>query len=80
LILDEATSSLDATTEAEISEALKKLRGNVTLIVIAHRLSTVKLSDQVIYLKSGKILDIGRFEEIRSRNQEFDSQALLMGL
>ena len=80
LILDEATSSLDATTEAEISAALRNLRGNVTLIVIAHRLSTIKLSDQVLYMSSGRLVDSGLFQEVRDRNPEFDSQALLMGL
>jgi ABC-type multidrug transport system fused ATPase/permease subunit len=80
LILDEATSSLDATTEAEISAALRNLHGNVTLIVIAHRLSTIKLSDQVLYMSSGRLVDSGLFQEVRDRNPEFDSQALLMGL
>lgn len=80
LILDEATSALDAVTEAEISNALRNLRGTVTLVVIAHRLSTVKLSDQVIYLKLGRLIDSGLFDELRERNSEFNSQALLMGL
>ncbi|CAN2170639.1 MdlB ABC-type multidrug transport system, ATPase and permease components [Candidatus Nanopelagicaceae bacterium] len=80
LILDEATSSLDSFTEAGITESLRRLRGDVTLIVVAHRLSTIRDADVVIYLKPGGGCAIGSFEELRSTVPDFDKQASLMGL
>ena len=80
LVLDEATSALDGETEANISIAIKSLKGDVTVILIAHRLSTVREADQVIYLEDGKIISIGSFDEVRSAVPNFDRQASLMGL
>lgn len=80
LVLDEATSSLDGETEANISEAVQLMRGTVTVLMIAHRLSTVRNADVVIYMDSGKIISVGNFEEIRSKVPDFDRQAKLMGL
>jgi ABC-type multidrug transport system fused ATPase/permease subunit len=80
LVLDEATSSLDGKSESDISDAIQKLRGEVTVVMIAHRLSTVRNVDKVVYMESGKILAIGTFEEVRSKVPDFDSQAALMGL
>jgi ABC-type bacteriocin/lantibiotic exporter with double-glycine peptidase domain len=80
LILDEATSSLDADTEAVFSDAVKKLHGNVTVIMIAHRLSTIRDADVVIYMDEGRILKSGTFSEVRCSVPEFDRQAKLMGL
>ena len=80
LVLDEATSSLDGETEADLSEAIMKMKGQVTVILIAHRLSTVRNSDKVIYLENGKIVKIGTFEEVRRAVPDFDNQAKLMGL
>jgi ABC-type multidrug transport system fused ATPase/permease subunit len=80
LVLDEATSSLDGQTEADISDAIHALKGSVTVVMIAHRLSTVRNADQVIYMDQGKILARGSFEEVRSSVPDFDNQAKLMGL
>ena len=80
LVLDEATSSLDGETEATISDAIQELKGSVTVILIAHRLSTVRNADKVIYLDGGKIISEGTFEEVRKAVPDFDSQAKLMGL
>lgn len=80
LVLDEATSALDGETEANISTAIKSLKGDVTVILIAHRLSTVREADQVIYLEDGKIISVGTFDEVRSTVPNFDRQASLMGL
>lgn len=80
IVLDEATSSLDADTEAQISNSLLNLKGNTTLIVIAHRLATVKNADKVIYLNEGKIQAVGSFQEIREKVIDFDTQAKLLGL
>jgi ABC-type multidrug transport system fused ATPase/permease subunit len=80
LVLDEATSSLDGETEANVSAAIRTLKGDVTVILIAHRLSTVREADQVVYLEEGKILATGNFEEVRAAVPNFDRQASLMGL
>lgn len=80
LVLDEATSSLDGETESRISESIQLLRGRTTVIMIAHRLSTVRYADQVIYMDKGRIIAQGTFEEVRRAVPDFDAQAKLMGL
>ena len=80
LVLDEATSSLDGTTEASISEAVHNLKGGVTIVMIAHRLSTVKESDIIHYLAKGRLEMSGTFDELRRNIPEFDKQAQLMGM
>ncbi len=80
LIMDEATSSLDAESEAKITDAILSLKGNTTVLVIAHRLSTIRNADLVIYLEDGLSLGQGTFEEVRSKIPNFDKQSKLMGL
>ena len=78
LVLDEATSSLDGETEASISEAIFELRGSITVVMIAHRLSTVKNADVVIYLSAGKVIATGTFDQVRATVPDFDRQVRLM--
>jgi ABC-type multidrug transport system fused ATPase/permease subunit len=80
LILDEATSSLDGITESEISDALRRLKGEVTLIVIAHRLSTVVNADRIYFMHDGIVKGVGNFEELKRAHSDFLTQAELMGL
>jgi ABC-type multidrug transport system fused ATPase/permease subunit len=80
LVLDEATSSLDGQTESYVSDAIRALHGKVTVIMIAHRLSTVRNADTVIYMDEGTIKAVGTFDEVRSNVPDFDRQAQLMGL
>jgi ABC-type multidrug transport system fused ATPase/permease subunit len=80
LVLDEATSALDGQTEADISDAIQNLKGSTTVIMIAHRLSTVRNADLVLYMDSGRIISRGSFEEVRKAVPDFDRQAQLMGL
>lgn len=80
IILDEATSSLDGKTEADISDAIQALRGTTTVVLIAHRLSTVRQADQVVYMENGKIHCKGTFNEVRNLVPNFEVQAQLMGL
>lgn len=80
LVLDEATSALDAETENFISQALMKLRGQASLVIVAHRLSTVRTADLVLYMEGGEVLHAGTFEEVRNAVPNFDKQAKLMGL
>ena len=80
LVLDEATSSLDGETEANITDAINALRGSTTVVMIAHRLSTIRDADIVVYLADGKVTAVGTFEEVRASVLDFDKQAKLMGL
>jgi ABC-type multidrug transport system fused ATPase/permease subunit len=75
LVLDEATSSLDSKTESEITEMILKLKGQLTLVVVAHRLSTIKNADRVIFLNEGKIQASGTFAELRASVPDFEMQA-----
>lgn len=80
LVLDEATSSLDGETESSISDSISKLHGKVTVVMIAHRLSTVRHADRVVYMCDGEIQAQGSFDEVRELVPDFDRQATLMGL
>ena len=80
LVLDEATSALDGQTESDISSSILELKGSATVVMIAHRLSTVRFADLVVYIDGGKILAQGTFEEVRLRVPNFEKQAQLMGL
>ena len=68
ILLDEATSSLDAETEAKIQEALSILTKNKTTIVIAHRLSTILNSNNIYVINSGKVIDSGHHTELMSKS------------
>ena len=80
LVLDEATSALDAETESNVSLAISSLRGNTTVVMIAHRLATVRNADLVVYLDQGQALAQGTFDEVRAAVPDFDRQAQLLGL
>ncbi|MBL3687799.1 ABC transporter ATP-binding protein [Leucobacter zeae] len=80
LVLDEATSALDAETEALIAESVNALRGETTVIMVAHRLSTVRQADQIFYLEHGRLLAHGTFDELVQRVERFERQARLSGL
>jgi subfamily B ATP-binding cassette protein MsbA len=67
LILDEATSSLDTSSEMMVQRAIENLMGNRTTFVIAHRLSTIKMADRIFVLDKGRILDSGTHKELYSR-------------
>lgn len=71
LILDEATSSLDNVTEHEITETLTELGGRLTIVIVAHRLSTVRHADNLIFLKDGRIEAEGSFAWLRDQNLDF---------
>ncbi len=80
LVLDEATSALDAETEQAIIDTLQELEGEVTTLTVAHRLATIRMADQIIYLKDGHVVAKGNFDEVRAQVQDFDRQASLLGL
>jgi subfamily B ATP-binding cassette protein MsbA len=80
LILDEATSSLDAESERLVQEALSNLMANRTAIVIAHRLSTVRRADLIVVLERGRIVETGRHEELLAREGGAYAQLYAMQL
>lgn len=80
VVLDEATSALDGMTESEITNAISNLAGKVTVVVIAHRLATVRSADNVIYLEKGIKIAEGTFEELKNLVPKFKAQAEKMGL
>jgi len=80
LVLDEATSALDGETELKVSQAIQALHGSTTVLMIAHRLSTVRNADIVVYMAEGAVIATGTFEEVRTAVPDFDQQSRLMGL
>ena len=75
LILDEATSALDNQTEKAVMDAVNNLGKNITIILIAHRLSTVKKCDKIFFIEKGEIKNEGTFEELIKVNENFRSNA-----
>jgi subfamily B ATP-binding cassette protein MsbA len=71
LIMDEATSALDTENELTIQTNINELKGKYTIIIIAHRLSTVKSADVIYLLDKGKIEAFGNFEELKNISQRF---------
>jgi len=69
LVLDEATSSLDTETEHGVMQAVQALQGDKTVIIVAHRLSTVEYCDRLYRLDAGRIVDEGTFDEVMNRSQ-----------
>ena len=71
LIMDEATSALDSETERSIQENIEKLKGNYTIIIVAHRLSTIKTADNIVLMSKGNIEDNGDFKSLIEKNDRF---------
>jgi ATP-binding cassette, subfamily B, bacterial PglK len=70
-VFDEATSSLDNTTERAFSDNLMRIRGNRAVVIIAHRLSTLRDCDRIIMLDKGTVIDSGTFDELNLRCAPF---------
>ena len=75
LILDEATSALDNITEKAVMDAIDNLSKNITIILIAHRLSTVKKCDRIYILENGELKNEGTFDELIKINEGFRKAA-----
>jgi ABC-type multidrug transport system fused ATPase/permease subunit len=74
LFLDEVTSALDAETEHAVMSSIEQLRGSITVVIVAHRLSTVQHADQVVYIEDGKVVGMGTFEELRKSIPQLQRQ------
>jgi ABC-type multidrug transport system fused ATPase/permease subunit len=77
LVLDESTSALDSETENRVLHLIEESSPNCTVLIIAHRMSTIKNVDYVIYLENGKILDIDTFTNLRKKLPQFENQIQL---
>jgi ATP-binding cassette subfamily C protein len=78
LILDEATSSLDSENEKRIQQAIENLQGKMTIVVIAHRISTIRNADRILVLEQGRILEQGNYQTLmKDRDSRFHSLACL---
>ena len=80
LVLDEATSSLDLKVEHEITDMLNNLKNKKTIIAIAHRLSTLKTCNKLLYIKDGRLVDIGTFKELSEKYEDFDNLVKLSSI
>lgn len=80
IVLDEATSALDVQTENELTSMLAAMTSKKTIISIAHRISTLKACNKIVYMKNGKIIDIGTFEELSKQYPEFENIIKLSNL
>src|SRR5690606_24225064 len=80
LVMDEATSALDTSTEAAVTAAIRELAGEISVIVVAHRLATIRHSEQVCFLRDGRLVASGSFAEVVAAVPDFAEQAALAGL
>lgn len=80
LILDEATSALDSETEKAIQESIEALHGRYTLLIVAHRLSTIRNADRIVFMDKGKIVDIDSFEKLIQKQDRFRKMVELQEL
>ena len=76
LILDEATSALDIITEEKVMEAIHSLKEDMTIIIITHRLKTIKKCDNIFFIENGEIKSNGSFEELMKINKNFYAMAM----
>lgn len=75
IVLDEATSSLDPETEAAIIDAVQTLSGRKTILMIAHRFSTIRQSDMIVFMENGTVKATGTFDQLVDRNENFKRMA-----
>jgi ABC-type bacteriocin/lantibiotic exporter with double-glycine peptidase domain len=80
IAFDEPTSALDGEAEGFIAATIEALHGTATIVVIAHRLNTLKNVDKVIYLENGKLVAEGKFEDVRNQVANFDQNATSAGM
>ena len=80
LIMDEATSALDSETERSIQESIEALQGEYTLLIVAHRLSTIRNVDRVVFMEKGEIMAEGSFKELTQKYSKFKKMVALQEL
>ena len=76
ILFDESTSSLDNFAQEDVKRSIDGLKGTSTIVIVAHRLSTIKDADTIFFLDEGKIIDEGSFDELYARNEKFQRMFL----
>ena len=76
ILFDESTSSLDNLAQNHIKQSIDNIKGKSTIVIVAHRLSTIKNVDKIFFLDNGQIVDIGTFDELFKRNKAFETMFL----
>ena len=71
LVFDEATSALDIESEKKITDEIMKFSGKRTMIIVSHRINTIKVCDIIYYLKNGQIVDSGNYSQLMKVNEDF---------
>lgn len=77
ILFDESTSSLDNFAQSNIQKSIENMKGQHTIVIVAHRLSTIKNVDKIYFLENGKIVDSGTFEELFNNNTQFQNMFLI---
>ena len=77
ILFDESTSSLDNFAQSKIQESIENMKGQHTIVIVAHRLSTIKNVDKIYFLEEGKIADSGTFDELFNTNEQFKKMFLI---
>ena len=73
LILDEATSALDTKAESKIQKSIENIRGELTIIIIAHRIATIRNVDKLLFIENGEITQMGSYDELKAKSKSFNS-------
>ena len=77
ILFDESTSSLDNFAQSKIQESIENMKGQHTIVIVAHRLSTIRNVDKIYFLERGKIADSGTFDELFNKNEQFKKMFLI---
>ena len=80
LIMDEATSALDGDAEQRVQSVIEAMKGQTTLVIVAHRLKTVRMADRIVVLEAGGIAESGTWDELMARQGVFHRMACTQGL
>ena len=80
IIFDESTSSLDNFAQEDVKKSIDSIQGKSTVIIVAHRLSTINNVDKIFFLNQGKIVDSGTFDELYKNNEDFKAMFLVENL
>ena len=75
MILDEATSALDAESESKIRSSIEQMKGSMSILVVAHRISTVKQADRILVVDKGRLIGEGNHEQLRASNIMYEKFA-----
>ena len=73
LIMDEATSALDTKAESKIQKSIENIQGELTIIIIAHRIATIRNVDKLLFIENGEITQMGSYDELKAKSKSFNS-------